>query len=535
MVTPLATGAVRPPGTQAPARTAQQVRDAIAALEQPCFVIEDERGTAVTNDERAARGSARVLASVPPLPPRLLGSPEFLADHGVRLPYMAGAMANGIASARMVASLARAGYLASFGAGGLLPDRVDEALGEIRRAAPDLPFVCNFIHSPNEPRIERAVVDLCLRHGVSCVEAAAFMDLTPQLVRYRAAGLSHGPAGQIRTGHRIIAKVSRSEVAERFLRPAPEALLTALVEAGDITAEQARLARSVPMADDLTAEADSGGHTDRRPLPTLLPEIIGLRDRLRRELAGARQVRVGAAGGIGTPAAAHAAFALGAAYIVTGSVNQPCLESGQSPAVKRLLATAGPADCTMAPAADMFEMGVTVQVLGRGTMFAAKAKRLYEVYRAHPGIDEIPAQERTLLEERIFRRPLEDVWRSTADFFAERNPEQIELARQDPKLRMALVFRWYLGLSSSWGIQGTADRAADYQVWCGPSLGAFNGWAAGSYLAPVENRTVVEVAHHLLRGAAHHARATQLRFAGVGLPAGAEAYLPYPVDLESDR
>ena len=33
------------------------------------------------------------------------------------------------------------------------------------------------------------------------------------------------------------------------------------------------------MAEDLTAEADSGGHTDNRPAITLLPTMLALRDR----------------------------------------------------------------------------------------------------------------------------------------------------------------------------------------------------------------------------------------------------------------
>ena len=58
---------------------------------------------------------------------------------------------------------------------------------------------------------------------------------------------------------------------------------------------------------------------------------------------------------------------MGAAYVVTGSVNQACVESGTSDAVRQMLAEAGQADVAMAPAADMFEMGVKVQVLKRGT------------------------------------------------------------------------------------------------------------------------------------------------------------------------
>ena len=59
---------------------------------------------------------------------------------------------------------------------------------------------------------------------------------------------------------------------------------------------------------------------------------------------------------------------MGAAYILTGSVNQSSVEAGTSETVRHMLADAGQADVTMAPAADMFDIGVKIQVLKRGTM-----------------------------------------------------------------------------------------------------------------------------------------------------------------------
>lgn len=516
--------------TSSPARPAgdpETVRAALSTLDQPVFVVRGDTGVAVTNDAALAR-TAQVLAAAPPCRTESLGDNEFRRDHGVRMAYQAGAMANGIASARMVAALARSGVLASFGAAGLPPDRVAEALRAIRRDAPGMPFACNLIHSPSEPALERATVELCLRHEVRCVEASAFLRLTPAVVRYRLAGLS-AREGRVVATNKVIAKVSRTEIAEPFLRPAPERMVRELVTEGAVTVEQAELARRVPMADDITAEADSGGHTDRRPLVVLLPELIALRDRIQRELGYPQQVRVGGAGGIGTPAAALAAFALGAAYVVTGSINQATVEAAQSDTTKQLLATASSTDCEMAPSADMFEMGAQVQVLKRGTMFAAKARKLYEIYTGYPGIDTIPTAEREVLESRTFRRSLDDIWADCVGYFRERDPRQIDRAETDPKRRMALVFRWYLGLSSAWSIAGDPDRLADYQVWCGPAMGSFNAWAAGSYLAPVRNRFVAELATELMRGAAVAARVAQLRIAGARLPASACTYRPTPL------
>jgi trans-AT polyketide synthase, acyltransferase and oxidoreductase domains len=88
---------------------------------------------------------------------------------------------------------------------------------------------------------------------------------------------------------------------------------------------------------------------------------------------------VGLAGGIATPESAAAAFAMGAAYILTGSINQSCVEAGISQEVKQLLCQVEQADVAMAPAADMFEIGARVQVLKRGTLFALRAEKTVSV------------------------------------------------------------------------------------------------------------------------------------------------------------
>ena len=83
---------------------------------------------------------------------------------------------------------------------------------------------------------------------------------------------------------------------------------------------------------------------------------------------------------------------------------------------------------------------------------------------------------------------------------------------------MALVFRWYLGQSSRWANQGVADRRVDYQVWCGPAMGAFNEWTKGSQLEAAENRSIAHVARNILYGAAAVTRHHYLKIQGMQLP-----------------
>jgi PfaD family protein len=493
------------------------IQAAVENLSNPVLIIRGPEGPLVADPLPGSFEHDKVLAWLPPLPFGNLGDPQFRADLGLKYAYVTGAMANGIASTDIVEAISSAGMLGFFGAAGLSLGRIEAAIDRLTGTLREKPFGINLIHSPNEPLHEAATVDLFLKRQIKLIEASAYLRLTLPVVKYRVAGIHRDSAGHINTPNRIIAKVSRVEVATRFMSPPPDNFLKELTQQGHITPQQAELARQIPMADDITVEADSGGHTDNRPLVTLLPTMIALRDRLMKELGYARRLRIGAAGGVATPASAAAAFAMGAAYIVTGSINQACRESGSSDVVRQMLAQAEQADVIMAPAADMFEMGVKVQVLKRGTMFAMRAAKLYELYRTCTSLDTIPAEERIQLEKNLFRFPLEEIWRQTKEYFQARDPSQISKAEADPKHQMALVFRWYLGQSSRWANAGEPTRKIDYQVWCGPSMGAFNEWTKGSFLEDWQQRKVVAVALNLLYGAALILRQHQLHLQNIHL------------------
>lgn len=510
---------------------------ALGRIDETHEVVKESAGLRIRpiGAGRSDAGAERV-GLVPACSLGNLGDAGFRTDHGLRYACMSGAMANGIGSVELVEAMGRAGSLGSFGAAGLGLSAVERAIDRLQRSLGDTtPYAMNLIHSPGEPGLESATVDLYLRRGVRLVEASAFLNLTLPVVRYRVAGIRRDESGRIVAPNRIIAKVSRVEVASKFMAPPPEKLLRELVAAGEIGPEQAEWASRIPLAQDITAEADSGGHTDNQPAIVLLPTMLALGDRMQAEHRYERPIRVGAAGGISTPWASAAALAMGAAYLVTGSVNQSCVEAGTSDAVRRMLAQAQQADVTMAPAADMFEMGVKVQVLKRGTLFAMRAARLYELYRTYDELEAIPAAERSNLERTIFRATIAEVWEQTRAYFRERDPGRIERAEREPKLKMALVFRWYLGMSSQWANGGDASRTVDYQVWCGPAMAAFNDWVRGSFLEPFENRRAACVTANILYGAAVLLRGRVLAAQGVPLPPGVPGLRPLELSEIENR
>ena len=498
------------------------IRAIFESTDTPAYIVRAEDGRvgvadSIGTDDKSDLATAELLTTLPAYLPEQLGDATFKEAYGLKYNYMTGAMANGIGSAELVIAGSKAGILSSFGAGGMVLNKVEEGIRKIQAAVGEGAYAVNLIHSPAEEALERNAAELFMNLGVRVVEASAFMDLTPHIVRYRAGGLSKGSDGAVVIKNRVISKISRLEVAEKFLRPAPDSILDDLVSNKLITSEQAELAKLVPMADDITVEADSGGHTDRRSLVCLLPSIIALRNSVQHELKYQQEVRVGAGGGIGTPESLLAAFAMGAAFAVTGSINQATRESGSSDHVRKILALADSADVMMAPAADMFELGVKLQVLKKGSLFGLRAQKLYDAYVDYESLDDIPDKDRESLEKTIFKDTLENIWTSCVSFFEERDPEQIDRARDNPKRKMALVFRWYLGLSSAWANGGEQGREMDYQIWCGPAMGAFNGWVKGTRLESWEHRHVADVAGELLKGGAYLFRLQYLEMYGIHL------------------
>ena len=517
--------------------TPQALIDGVRRIRTPVHIVREAPDGRIglafggTVDPGGGDGRYVHLATLPPLYPEWLGNRAFSEVHATRFPYVGGAMANGIASPDMVIALARGGMLGFLGTAGLSLEEMAKYVDETRQQldGTGLSWGANLIHSPQQPGLEMATVELFIERGVRRVSASAFMNLTPAVVRYAATGLHRRPDGTVGRRHHLFAKISRPEVAAHFMRPAPDRLLAQLMESGHLSPEEAALATEIPVAEELTVESDSGGHTDNRPLGALFSVIARLRDEISAQYQYARPIQLGAAGGIGTPDAVASAFSLGADYVLTGSINQSCREAAQSKAAKQMLVEAQLSDVTMAPAGDMFEMGVEVQVLKRGTLFASRAKKLYEIYSRYDSIEAIPRAVRDKLEDQIFRADLEEIWDRTRAYFESADPEQISRAKSDPKHRLALVCRWYLGLSSKWPLEGDDSRHLDYQIWMGPAQGAFNSWVRHSFLESLPNRGVVQVALNLLEGAAIITRAQQLRTYGAAVPTQAFDVTPRPL------
>ena len=77
-------------------------------------------------------------------------------------------------------------------------------------------------------------------------------------------------------------------------------------------------------------------------------------------------------------------------------------------------------------------------------------------------------------------------------------------------------------------LTGEQGRELDYQIWCGPAMGAFNAWVRNSYLADINNRRVADVARHIMTGASYLYRIQNLEMQGIKFPPEFTDYRPQP-------
>jgi len=437
------------------------------------------------------------------------GSEAFVRDWHLEKPCLAGGLEDGVSTPEMVIALGRSGLCGFLGIGGLAHPEARRQIDQVRTALTGgQPWGVSLPYTIGRPGWETRITGDLLELDLDYLEVVDYLQATPGLVRLRFRGMQH--AGDV--PRRVLARVSTLELAQRMLGPAPARVVEQLLQDGLLTGPEAELAARLPLATDVAVQADAGFAAEVGSLATVLPAVKALALQAQRTFALECPVAVGAAGAVGSPGAVAAAWMLGADFIMTGRVNQCTPEAGTSEAVKQLLAEAGVCDVAMAAEADFFELGARSQVLGKGLLFAARANKLYAIYRQSASLAELSRKDTEQLEQRYFGQDFEQVYQQLTEYWAGVNPDQLQRASADPRCRMALTFRWYLMQATRYALAGDVSRKIDFRVPCGPEMGAFNGWAAEEGLSRWQDRAVDVVNHRLFDAGAEYLRSRAEQF-----------------------
>lgn len=445
-----------------------------------------------------AAGLAAPVRSAGRLSAETLGDAGFREEHGVRHAYVGGSMGYGISSVAMTVALGKAGFLGIYGAEGVERARALADIAAIRAALGPVSFGVGITADWADPARDGQRIAAYLEAGVHLLEVTGFLAPSPALALFRLKG-ARMAGGRALCRNRIIARVNRPAAAQLFLDPPPPEIVATLLREGRITAEEAEAAAVLPLADDICAQADGGGPTDGGNLLSLLPALLALRDR--RQAASRPRVRVGAAGAIGSPHAAAAAFMLGADFILASSIHQCTPESGASGLVKDMLQSIEVGDTDYAPSGPLFEQGGQVQVLRKGVFFPARARKLHSLWQHHTSLESIDSAARAQIEEKFLGMSFDAAWQAACAGAAHSTRDAADVARaeRDPKARMAVVFRRYFSQAMAAALAGDAAQRVNFEVHCGPGLGALNAWLGN---VPWQQRPVAAIARQIMDEAA---------------------------------
>lgn len=429
----------------------------------------------------------------------ILGSDDFKKKYKLKYAYLAGPMYKGISSAGMIEKLAKAGMLGFYGTAGVDVSEVEKNIQYLSsQLNHKYPYGVNLMADILNPKNEEAIVDLLLKYDIRVIQASAYINMSSAIVRYKLTGLKR-VNGEIVSTNKIIAKLSRPEIASAFLKPAPTDIVEELLRNNKITKEQADLSQSVPIADDICVEADSAGHTDNGIAYTLFPSILRIKDSMVEQYGYTEKINIGCAGGIGTPEAIAAALIMGADFVMTGSINQCSVEAATSDTVKDMLQNADIQDTEYIPSGDNFEFASKAQVLRKGVLFHVRAAKLYEVYKMYNSLDAIDAETKKQIETRYFLKSFDDIYAEIKSGLTDAELDRIE---RNPKYKMSLIFKWYYENGTNMALKGNKDEMVDFMINCSSAMGAFNHYVKGTNLENWRNRHVDAIGKKLMNDAA---------------------------------
>ena len=97
----------------------------------------------------------------------------------------------------------------------------------------------------------------------------------------------------------------------------------------------------------------------------------------------------------------------------------------------------------------------------------------------------------------------EEVWELVKAYkLSKGKASQLEQAEANPKVKMAMIFKWYFNHTMELAFEGDLSKKVNFQVHTGPALGAFNQWVKNTSLASSRNRHVDEIGIKIMDGAA---------------------------------
>ncbi|WP_340201865.1 ACP S-malonyltransferase [Ascidiimonas sp. W6] len=427
-----------------------------------------------------------------------LGNSDFRKKYHLRYAYLVSGLQGGIVSPQMLKELRSNNILCFIGTSFISIGEIENIIKTSKENKFSTPYGLTIMFDQLINFKEREILKLATEYHIHHIEAIGYLQPSIDLVRYKLSQISETDEGLIVSKNKIFARVSRPEIAKLYLAPPSSEIIDQLLEEGSITQKQANQASRIAIADELIIENNSGWNYIEYSTEVLLPLITQLRDELYQKHRFGYKAGIGVAGDIGTSYSASTAFLLGADFIVTDTINFCSKESNLSPNAKQLLQEVSIQDIEFAPSFNQFEIGGKIKTLRKGVFFPARANILYDLYKNNQSILDIDEKTKEKLENRYFGKSLDEVWHEAQSCICFNNTSLIKKAENNPKYKMALIFRWYSWKGWTSAINGDHAHKVNYQIFCSPALGAFNQWVSNTEMEKWDERSSSSIAEKIM-------------------------------------
>lgn len=421
-----------------------------------------------------------------------IGSRSFMERYHISYAYVAGGMENGISSVDLVSDMSKHNLLSFLGTKNLDTEVIHREILDLKRTLGDREnYGINIIPTTQEEDI----VTLCIQNNIRVLECSSYIDVSEQLIRYKAKGIVFSEDGY-KLENRIMVKLNHPEVLKNFLHPASRQLLEKMCSEQTITRQEAEILEQIPVADDICLISGTPQDSNQIPMYALLPTMRKLKADIIKQYQYIEPVHVGVAGGISTPKAIKTVMLLGADFVLTGSVNQCTVEANTSDLVKDMLEKAQIQDTAIIPMSDFMKFGEKIQILRRGTLFHARAIKLNHLYCSYESLDEMKKETIEYLETRYFKCKITDICNKIR-LKTEENMEH----EYNKKTELSKIFQYYYTKSFKKALEGDSKEKADFFIYCSSAMGAFNEAVKGTKLEKWKNRSVHKIAQWLMEEA----------------------------------
>lgn len=416
----------------------------------------------------------------------ILGSRSFKEEYETSYAYVVGGIRDGISSVTMMKSLEKGNILGFLGTKGLSLQEtqqiIESALREVKQDKLGVHITCDVL----QPEYSDEKLQLIIKYNINRLQISGFQKPTEKLYEYRI----HNIRQRENASDKLLVCVNNRKATEEFMKPIPKYFIQMQMQLGNIDSKEAEFLSKIPLCDDICIENDGlgvnhfGWISSFKKLNHDMSESYGMKKR----------VRIGICGNIGNPQMLAVAFFSGADFVMTSTINQCTLEADTSERVKELLQEAKENDFLFAPTDNLFEFGEKKSILKKGTLYAVRAQKVYDIYLKYSSLEEIPDEQEELLEY-YFGISLEQMYQSIVRRVS--NREKILIGEQ-PKYKLGVVLKEYLQLCFIQVKIGEKDWEINYGIEVGSELADMNRWLEGTDLETWKQRKVTIIAKRMM-------------------------------------